>query len=170
MARVFAVAVCFGLLMVWAPSSFGSGGGWSVSGAGVGAGLVAGDRLELAAQADTGGLNVSGTAENQFTLVGSQFNNGGQVVCLTVQGNRALVLFRYRTPITVAGLPGETFPYGGAIIEDNGNPADGQPVDRMADFSVQEQNAPFFCDNPNLDVFAAFLQPMVSGNYVVSAP
>jgi hypothetical protein len=169
MARVFAVAVCFGLLMVWAPSSFGSGGGWSVSGGGIGAGLVAGDRLELAAQADTGGLNVSGTAENQFTLVGSQFNNGGQVVCLTVQGNRALVLFRYRTPVTVAGLPGETFPYGGAIIEDNGNPVDGQPVDRMADFSVQEQNAQFFCDNPSVDVFAAVLQPMASGNYVVSS-
>jgi hypothetical protein len=163
---VLAVAACLG----WAAASASAGTtGGSVSGAGVGAGLVAGDQLELGAQADVGGANVRGSAQNQFSLGGGQFNDGGQVVCLTVQGNQALVLFRYRDPISVASLPGETFVYGGAYIEDNGDPVNGQPVDRMVDFSVQQQNAQFFCDNPVLAIFAAVAQPLASGNYVVSS-
>jgi hypothetical protein len=166
---VVVAGVC-GLLAWSASAALGSGAGWTVSGAGVGAGLVAGDRLEVGAQSDVGGTNVRGAAENQFTLDGNELNDGGQVVCLTVQGNRALVLFRYRTPVTgFPGFPGETFPYGGAYIEDNGDPVDGQPVDRMADFSVREQTVPLFCDNPDLAFFAAVAQPLASGNYVVSS-
>lgn len=149
------------------PAALADSSQWTVSGSGVGTGTVAGDRLELGAQSDIGGANVAGSAQNQFTLVTTRFNDGGDMLCLTVSGNRAVVLFRFRVPVSVPELPGEVFEYGGAYIEDNGNPVDGQPVDRMADFAVREQNVHFFCDSPSFDFFASVAEPLSSGNYVV---
>jgi hypothetical protein len=121
--------------------------------------------LELAGQ--TGGGLASGYVQNQFTLVSTQFNSGGSIVCLSVSGNRAIVLYNLREPLSVPELPGEVFPFGAAYIEDNGNPVNGQPVDKMVDFAVQAQNAHFFCDNPNFDFFASLAEPLARGNYVI---
>jgi hypothetical protein len=163
-AIALVVAALFVVLAGTATAGSGSGSG-SVSGSGLGSGAVAGDQLQLGAQS-SGGL-ASGHAQNQFTLGSSQFNSGGSIVCLSVSGNRAIVLYNLREPIAVPELPGEVFPYGAAYIEDNGDPVNGQPVDRMVDFAVQAQNAHFFCDNPSFDFFASLAAPIASGNYVI---
>ena len=159
--------VAAGLFVVLAGSAAaGSGSGSGVvSGSGLGTGVVAGDQLQLAGQ--TGGGLASGYVQNQFTLVSSQFKSGGSIVCLSVSGNQAIVLYNLRQPVSVPELPGEVFPYGAAYIEDNGNPVNGQPVDKMVDLAVQAQNAHFFCDNPSFDFLASVAEPIASGNYVV---
>lgn len=142
---------------------------WSLSGSGLGSGFVAGDRLEITATADPATGAAAGDAENQFTLVTSRFNDGGAVVCLRVAGHDAVVLYRLRTPVSVPELPGEVFSYGAAYIEDNGDPINGQPVDRMLDYAVQPANIPFFCNaDPAAFPDALLATPISSGNFVVS--
>jgi hypothetical protein len=149
------------------PAAFAGAGQWQVSGSGIGSGAVAGDHLELGTTSDVGGANLTGHAQDQFTLGSTQFNSGGSIVCLTVSDNRAIVLFKLAQPISVPELPGEVFRYGAAYLEDNGNPVGGQSPDRMVDFAVREQNVHFFCDNPSFDFFAAEAEPLASGNFVV---
>lgn len=139
----------------------------SVSGGGVGSGVVATDQLELAVvQSSTGGVN--GHVQNQFALGSSSFNLGGPPVCVRIAGNRAIVVFRYPDPVTVPELPGEVFPYGAAYIEDNGDPVGGQPVDKMVDFAVRETNVALFCNGDPLAFFAAaYAEPLSQGNLVI---
>jgi hypothetical protein len=141
----------------------------SLSGSGVGSGVVSGDRLEVSVTADPTTGAVAGDAEGQFTLITSQFNDGGAVVCLRFARNKVVVLYRLRTAVTVPELPGEVFPYGAAYIEDNGDPVRGQPVDRMLDYVVREVNVHFFCDADPANFFdAALATPISSGNFVVT--
>jgi hypothetical protein len=166
MTRLFiVVAAALGVMAMPAAADTGE---WSVSGSGLGTGAVAGDRVEIGAHSDPGGANVVGHAESQFTLVTTQFNDGGEVVCLRVADHRAVVVFRYRRPVTVPELPGRTYAYGAAYIEDNGDPVDGQPVDRMLDYAVREPNIHFFCEaDPAAFFDAALAEPISSGNFVV---
>jgi hypothetical protein len=72
-------------------------GVWTVTGSGVGTGAVAGDRLEIGVHSDGAGGDLTGDVENQFTLVSSQFTDGGEAVCLSVADHRAVLLYRLRT-------------------------------------------------------------------------
>ncbi|MFL5962092.1 MAG: hypothetical protein ACJ757_04280 [Gaiellaceae bacterium] len=166
MARRLAIAVAVAGMLVLAPVAGATAGQWSVTGSGVGAGNVAGDHLELAARSDVGGATPSGYAEGQFSVGDAQYNDGGQVLCLNVVGNRAVIVWRLR--FSVANTS-NTFPYGAAVIEDNGEPVGGQPVDRMIDFVLSPPNLAFFCTPAAvtlLDVFGGV--PIESGNFVVS--
>lgn len=149
-----------------APAAVADTGQWAVTGSGFGSADVAGDHLEVAAHSDVGGLNPRGHVENQGLLFTTTFNDGGQIVCMRVFGNRAVVVWQYREPIVVPEQPGIVRPYGAAFIEDNGNPVDGQPVDRMADFAVQAANVHFFCESDLVGFFVAL--PLASGNFVVN--
>jgi hypothetical protein len=139
--------------------------GWSVTGSGVGGGAVLGDHLELGAHSDVGGANPRGFAENQFSLGDAQYNDGGQVVCLTVVGNRAAIVWQLRQPVSDAV---KSYPWGAALIEDNGDPLGGQPVDRMLDFTLSPPNLGFFCTAGPLFLLDVFDAPLVSGNFVVN--
>jgi putative transposase len=55
-----------------------------VTGSGVGTGAVAGDQLEIGVHSDGVWGDLTGDVENQFTLISSQFNDGGEAVCLSV--------------------------------------------------------------------------------------
>jgi hypothetical protein len=53
-------------------------------------------------------------------------------------------------------------------VEDNGEPVDGRPVDRMDDFILHTPNLQFFCGVDPAQFFAAAdAQPLLSGNFVV---
>ena len=166
MTRLFITAAA--ALAVMAVPAAADPSQWGVSGSGLGTGVVAGDRVDIGAHSDLGGGNVTGHAQNQFTLITTQFNDGGEVVCLRVADHRAVVVYRFREPVMVPELPGRVFPYGAAYIEDNGNPGDGQPADRMLDFAVSEVNVHFFCESDPATFFdAALAEPISSGNFVV---
>jgi hypothetical protein len=155
-------------LVAFVPVAAAGAGQWSVTGSGFGGGPVAGDHLELAAHSDVGGTDPSGHAENQFTVTTPErFNDGGQVICLNVVGNRAVVVWQLRNPVTIPEQ-GKTYPYGAAVIEDNGEPVAGQPVDRMLDFIVSPPNLAFFCSPDALGLIEAFgATPLERGNFVI---
>jgi hypothetical protein len=166
MTKLFIVAAA--ALAVMAVPAAADTDQWGVSGSGRGTGAVAGDRVDVGAHSDPGGGNVVGHVENQFTLITTQFNDGGEAVCLRVADHRAVVVYRFRRPVTVPELPGRVYRYGAAYIEDNGDPVDGQPVDRMLDFAVREVNLHFFCEADPATFFdAALAEPISSGNFVV---
>jgi len=148
-----------------APTALAAPAQWTVAGSGIAGVELAGDQLEVGARSDVGGLNPQGHVENQATLFTTTFNDGGPIVCMRVIGNRAVVVWQYRHPLVVPDQPGVVRPYGAAFIEDNGNPVDGQPVDRMADFAVQTANVHFFCESDLVGFFIAL--PLASGNFVV---
>lgn len=164
MAGRWAFAATALLAAVFAVPAMADPGQWSVTGSGVGGGAVLGDHLELGAHSDVGGANPRGFAENQFSLGDAQYNDGGQVVCLTVVGNRAAVVWQLRQPVSDAV---KTYPWGAALIEDNGDPLGGQPVDRMLDFTLSPPNLGFFCTAGPLFLLDVFDAPLASGNFVV---
>jgi len=164
---VVGLITCVAALM--APAAIGDPCEWSVTGSGVGGGVVAGDHVELGAHSDIGGANARGHAESQGAILNGttpvSLNYGGDVICVNVSGNKALVVYKLREPLTFPELPGRVFPYGSTYVEDNGEPVDGQPVDRMTDFLNQTT---FFCSLDASTFFAASLAaPLESGNYVV---
>ncbi|HEV8459756.1 MAG TPA: hypothetical protein VGQ38_03530 [Gaiellaceae bacterium] len=126
-----------------------------------GSGLAGGDRVEVGANSSAEG--VQGHAEAQFNVGTDAFANvGGQVVCIRVEANQAIVAWKLRSPFDAFGT---TWAYGGVYIQDNGDPVNGQPVDRMADFVTN--NIERFCAYA-FDFLAFVAQPLTSGNYVVS--
>jgi hypothetical protein len=158
------LALAFAAAALAAPAATAGDEHWIVTGGG----SAAGDQLEFGAISDVGGTDPHGHAEGQFTLFTSSFNDGGPIVCVTVLGHRAVLLWKLREPVTVPELPGVVFPYGGAYIEDNGPPAQGEPVDRVANYVVQERNAHFFCNADVANFFgAADAVPLDHGNFVV---
>jgi hypothetical protein len=157
------VVACVLLAALAAPVAGADPGQWSVTGSG----FVAGDHQELAAHSAPGGADPRGHANGQFTVVTTQFDEGGSIVCLNVHGNKALVLWRLDEPITVPELPGRVFPYGGMYVEDNGSPVRGQPVDRAVIYAVSEPNVQFFCADPTGFFGAAAAVALDSGNFVV---
>jgi hypothetical protein len=162
------VAGLLGATALVASVATGEPGQWSVTGSGVGSGVVAGDHVELGAHSAIGGADPRGHAESQGAVVGETFNDGGPIVCLKVLDHRAVVVWKLRDALTFPELPGRVYLYGAAYIEDNGNPTGGQPVDRMVDYVVREPNLPFFCDSDVTSFFgAADAEPLTSGNFVV---
>jgi hypothetical protein len=164
MSKVAFVAAIAAALIT--PTAAAADTQWSVTGSGVGGGPVAGDHLELGAHSDVGGLDPRGHAENQFSLGDAQYNDGGEIVCVTAVGNRASVVWQLRQPVSAGG---RTYLWGAALIEDNGEPVDGQPVDRMLGFalSVEAGNLGFFCGVEPLFLLDVFDAPLTSGNFVV---
>jgi len=142
--------------------------GWSVTGSGTGTGILAGDHVELAAHSDPGGANPSGHGEFQAAGGFTPVNDGGEVVCVRVHGNSAVVVWRLREPQTVETLPGFVGEFGAAYIEDNGPPAGGQPVDRMVDFSLRSSTGEAFCETDLGFTFAFLATPLASGNFVIN--
>ncbi len=141
--------------------------GWSVTGSGVGTGALTGDHVEIAAFSDVGGANPRGHGQQQGVLPSEEINDGGPVVCLRVRDNQAVVVWKVRTPITDPALPGFVGEFGAAFVEDNGNPVDGQPTDRMADFVLRASTAQLFCDTDLGFTFAGLAAPLQSGNLSV---
>jgi hypothetical protein len=87
------------------------------------------------------------------------------VICVNVSGNKAIVVYKLREPLTFPSIPSAVFPYGSVYIEDNGEPVNGRPVDRMVDYVNQTT---FFCTLDAATFFGASLAaPLASGNYVV---
>lgn len=153
MAPQMAAAAAVVSALVFVPAAW--------SGTVTGSGVAGGDRVEVAAQA--GAAGVQGHGEAQFNVGTDQFANvGGQVVCVRVELNQAIVAWKLRSPFAAFGT---TWLYGGVYIQDNGDPVDGQPVDRMADFVTNDVER--FCAYP-FDFLAFVAQPVTSGNYVVS--
>jgi hypothetical protein len=86
--------------------------------------------------------------------------------CLHVMGNRAVVVGRLPDSEQF-DLPGVgRIEYVALVIEDNGNPADGQPVDRAVDFILRAVGAERFCTvfDPALAPFF----PLNRGDFIVS--
>lgn len=153
---------------ILAPAAGGNSNQWGVTGSGTGTGLVAGDHVMIGAHSDVGGTNVRGHAEATGKLngVGQVYNLGGELICLSVVGNKALAVWKLRQPLVVPGFP--EFDWEGAYIEDNGEPVGGQPVDRMVDFVLSRPGMESFCATSAADfAFAALAEPLGSGNFVV---
>jgi hypothetical protein len=141
---------------------------WSVSGNGIGTGIFAEDQVEVGAHSDVGGANPRGHGELHAPEGFVPANDGGEVVCLRVVGNRALVVWHMREPQTLTTLPGFVGEFGAVYVEDNGPPVEGQPVDRMVDFSLRSSTAELFCETDLGFTFAALAEPLASGNFVVN--
>jgi len=158
----------FALVLAAATAGPAAASGWSVTGSGTGTGILAGDHVELAAHSDVGGANPSGHGEFQAAGGFTPVNDGGEVVCVRVHGNSAVVVWRLREPQTLETLPGFVGEFGAVYVEDNGPPAGGQPVDRMADFSLRSSTAEAFCETDLGFGFAFLATPLASGNFVVN--
>lgn len=112
-----------------------------------------------AAAAVTGHVRAKGDLAGEFKLE-------GEVTCLRVEGNRAALKYRFKHA-TGSAAPFE----GGGVqvfIEDNGNPRNGQAVDRNA-FDPPQPAGVFDltaaqCGDPTL---RADYDPVDSGNYTV---
>jgi hypothetical protein len=113
------------------------------------------------------GAIAGGHAEQQGVLSSEEINDGGPVVCLRVRDNQAVVVWKLRRSITDPALPGFLGEFGAALVEDNGNPVKGQPVDRMADFVLQATTAQQFCTTDLGFSFAGVAAPLESGNLIV---
>lgn len=154
---------------IGAPAAGSNSNQWGLTGSGTGTGLVAGDHVMIGAHSDIGGTNVRGHAEatGQLNGQGQRYNLGGELICLSVAGNKALAVWQLREPVVAPGFP--EFDWEGVYVEDNGEPVGGQPVDRMVDFVLTEQGRDSFCTTSAADfAFAALAQPIGSGNFVVS--
>jgi hypothetical protein len=140
-----------------------------VAGSGIGSGAVAGDHVEVGARADADGSNPTGHIELAGIFPsGTTVHLGGRVDCLRVVDNRAVALARLPEPFTSDEFPGLVFTHLAVVVEDNGPPVDGQPVDRMLDFVLREATAESFCTTDAAFVFLAALgAPLASGNFVV---
>ena len=166
--KALAAAAAAALTVFVAPATAADSGKWSVTGSGWGSGVVAGDHVELAAHSDAGGANPSGHGEVQTQPPYMPTNDGGEVVCVRVAGNRAVVVWRLREPQTTPDNPGFVGEFGAAYIEDNGPPVGGRPVDRMLDFSLRSSTAALFCNTDLGFSFAFLATPIESGNFVVN--
>jgi hypothetical protein len=153
-------------LALAAPAAAGSG--WHVAGSGRGTGPLTGDHVEIGAQSDVGGANPTGHGEVQTLPPFVPTNDGGDVVCMRLVDNRALVVWRLREEQTTSALPGFVGDFGALYVEDNGPPVGGQPVDRMVDFSLRSATAELFCDTDLGFTFAFLATPLESGNFVVT--
>ena len=168
--RLF-IGTCIVLLGLAAPAALADPGQWALTGSGFGSGELTGDHVMIGAHSDVGGANPRGAAENQGTVFGTSTtaNTGGQIICLHVSGNRAIAVWQLRKPLFVPAL-GQSFPYAAAWVEDNGEPVDGQPVDRMVDYVVSAGNLVAFCGADPANFFGEpFAAPLQSGNFVVRA-
>lgn len=109
--------------------------------------------------AATGHVRAKGDLAGEFTLE-------GEVTCLRVEGNRAAIKYRFKHA-TGSAEPLE----GGGVqvfIEDNGEPRDGQPVDRNT-FDPPQPAGLFdlnatLCSDPTL---RPDYDPVDSGDYTV---
>jgi hypothetical protein len=142
-----------------------------VSGAGVAGEFLLGDHVEVGAAGDAAGSWANGHLDIEGTLLTDNGNAplhvGANVECIRVEGNRAVVAGHLPEPLTTDLLPGFVFTGAAAVIEDNGPPVNGQPVDRMVDFLLREQTLQAFCDTDLGFAFSGLLTPLVHGNYVV---
>src|SRR4051794_1501074 len=101
----FALALCLGLAAIFAPLATGEPAGWALTGSGV----VAGDHVEISAHSDVGGADAKGHGETSQSLLNGTIatpNYGGDVICLSVVGNKALAVYKLRHPVTFASIPG----------------------------------------------------------------
>src|SRR3989442_4636764 len=126
-----------------------------VSGSGCGRGLVAGDHVRVGARSDADGTAATGHLEIEGFFNGVEpIHQSAAVECVRVQGNRAVVVGRLPAPFTSDQTPGVVYTHAAVLVEDNGAPVGGQPVDRMLDFDLRESTAHAFCDT---DLAFAFL-------------
>ena len=131
--------------------------------------VVIGDtRFGFAATSDPLGLRPSGHAAAHGDPDGAgpiePFTAEGEVTCLRVVGNRAAFKWRFKQ----AAGSATAFEGGGvqAFVEDNGEPREGEPVDRAA-LDPPQPSAAFDlnaqdCDDPNLRNYDRLEQGNVS--------
>ena len=124
-------------------------------------------QIGLSAQSGPAGENPRGYVSARSRPDGGfpvPFRFGGEVTCLRVEGNRASIKYRFDhadNPLIVDG--------GIQIyVEDNGEPENGQSVDRTAfepplNQAAFEASQPSVCGDPDLAAYT----PGESGNVVV---
>jgi hypothetical protein len=121
--------------------------------------------IEFAAYDDpvTGHFRARGDLDGDGPMEPFAFE--GEITCVRVEGNRASLKYRFKH----AEGSGAIFERGGVevFIEDNGEPSDGESVDRST-FRFPESAATFnatatFCEDPDL----ALYDPIESGNLTV---
>lgn len=168
--RKLTAAAAAALALAWPAAATPSAGTMvHVAGSGVGTGALVGDHVEVGARADADGSNPTGHLELEGTFPsGATLHLGGRVDCVRVVDNRAVVLARLAEPFTSDEFPGFVFTHIAVVVEDNGEPVDGQPTDRMVDFVLRQATAESFCTTDAAFVFlAAVGAPLASGNFVV---
>jgi hypothetical protein len=84
--------------------------------------------------------------------------------CVRVVGNRAVVVGRLPEREQFQVRSG-TITYAALVLEDNGEPRDGQPVDRGVDYVLTDFWAGIFCTT--LDPAFEPLVPLDQGNFVI---
>jgi hypothetical protein len=140
-----------------------------VSGSGFGSGFLAGDHVEVGSRSNADGTDATGHLEVEGLLNGTEpIHQRAAVECVRAEGNRAVVVGRLPEPFTSDQIPGLVFTHAAVLIEDNGPPEEGQPVDRMVDFILRETTAQAFCSTDLAFAFLPLATPITSGNYVVS--
>ena len=100
-----------------------------------------------------------------FTADEQIFHGDVRDGCLRVVGNRAIVVGRLpeREQFDIPGFG--RIEYVALIIEDNGNPVDGHPVDRATDAVLREIGKQRLCST--YDPATAQFFPLDQGNFVV---
>ena len=115
-------------------------------------------RFGFAAHQGPNGPNGHATFKNFVSPLTA--DRRGPVVCLSVQGNRAVFGVEDRESNPNGTIFREFF------VEDNGEPQAGQPVDRITQVTVSQTRPPEQCRTP-VPLGTIFARPLVAGNITV---
>jgi hypothetical protein len=130
--------------------------------------ISARSHFEVGARSGALGEDPTGHITDRVTLeeIGGTKTLHGDVRagCLRVIGNRAIVVGKLPEDEEF-DLPIGRIEYLALVIEDNGNPVNGRPVDRAVDFVLRAPSAERFCTI--LDPAAQPFFPVEQGNFVV---
>ena len=150
MNRIFAT-LAFALLLLNSPLTASAAAGDAVSGTGI---FFLGDqRMSFTVSAHSGPAGEDAQGELHFR-VGAFADATADVTCLRVTGNRAIVAGKVRQGTTL--VPGYDYLY--LIVQDNGEPIGGEPVDKAgvliatADFDCGFLDVINTLDNGNITV------------------
>jgi hypothetical protein len=151
-----------------APAVRVAGGGSATIGAG---GVVVTDHFQVGAVSGPLGDNPRGHITIRGTILpgGSDeqiFHGDVRHGCVRVIGNRAVVVGRLPEREWFEVGSG-TIKWAALVLEDNGEPVSGQPVDRGVDFVLTDFWAEIFCTT--LDPAGEPFFPLDQGNFVIDS-
>jgi hypothetical protein len=125
--------------------------------------------FEVGAASGALGENSTGHITDRFSLPGvttgeRTFHGDVGQGCLRASWNRAIVVGKLPSSEQV-DYPGlGRLEYVALVVEDDGNPVGGQPVDRAVDYILRPVTAAEFCTI--FDPATAFFFPLAQGNFV----